>query len=308
VPENDTLGWYTGRVKKRRAKMSETFIRRVDGDFIKKMKSEPLWEKFLFADCKSGKVFLAIRDNAVDFYYKGGRLFRYTSKGFGTDVKYATTLQKANDDLFKEGIVYESELANLKPVSDFTKNYEKVKQNCENHNKDSEASLVSNLYHKHSYLSDSGIVVLDIEIAFSPLQKGNTQDRIDILLLDFRTLRFVEAKRLSDPRLYSRTTPEVIDQLERYEQQLQGKKDEVQSEYCRYIENLNMIFDMDLPHPQTVDTAPTLWIFYYGIEGREKIDKEIMSNPQYRGKKVYAAGDAKKTSPETIWKKAKVVP
>jgi hypothetical protein len=292
--------------------MSEKFIRSVDSNLIKNLKSERLWSGFLCDDCKKGKVFLAIRDKAIDFYYKGGRLFRYTSKGFGTDVKYATTLQKknglANYDLFKEGTVYESELKNLKPVSKFTKNYEKVKQNCKNHNKNSEASLVSNLYHKYSYLSNSGVVALDVEIAFSPLAKGETQDRIDILFFDFDsgTLQFVEAKRLSDPRLYSHSTPEVIGQLTRYNQQLQERSREVQLQYCKYIKNLNMIFNINLPQPQTVETAPILWIFDYKEEGREK-SKAIKTNSQYKGIKVYTAGVAKDASPETIWKKAEVV-
>jgi hypothetical protein len=290
--------------------MTEKFIRSVDGSLVKKIKSEPLWKDFLCDDCKKGEVFLAVRDKAIDFYHKGGRLFRYTSKGFGTDVKYATTLQEKdganNRDLFKQGLVYASELAKLKPVSDFTKNYKMVKQNCKEHNKDSEASLVSKLYHKYSYLSKSDIIVLDTEIAFSPLQKGKTQDRIDILLFDLRALQFVEAKRFSDSRLYSNSTPEVIGQLERYKKQLQERVPEIQTQYCRYIENLNMIFDMNLPPPQTVETEPILWIFDYNIQEKAKI-KEIMTNSQYKGIKVYAAGATKDTLPKSIYE-AKAVP
>lgn len=292
--------------------MSEKFIRSVDGNLITEMKSTSLWKNFLCDDCKKGEVFLAIRDKAIDFYHKGGRLFRYTGKGFGTDVKYATTLQGENGfddnhDLFKQGLVYESELKKLRPVSDFTKNYDLVKRNCENHNKDSEASLVSNLYHKYSYLSQAEVVVLDTEIAFSPLQKGKTQDRIDILLLSFRTLQFVEAKRPSDPRLYSNSTPEVIDQLKRYKEQIQERVSEIQEQYCLYIENLNMLFDLNLPHPQKVEPDPILWISDFNTQEKRKLETAIMDNPKYKGIKAYTYYDAKRTLPKSIYE-AKAVP
>jgi hypothetical protein len=54
---------------------------------------------------------------------------------------------------------------------------------------------VSSLYHKHSYLSDNNIVVLDIEVSFESFNEEHSQDRIDILLYkkDTKTLQFVEA-------------------------------------------------------------------------------------------------------------------
>ena len=42
------------------------------------LKSE-LWINKIKDDCEKQKVFFAIRDNVVDFYHKGGRLFNYSN-------------------------------------------------------------------------------------------------------------------------------------------------------------------------------------------------------------------------------------
>ncbi len=68
-------------------------------------------------------------------------------------------------------------------------------------------------------MSDNNIVVLDIEVSFESFNEENTQDRIDILLFkkDTQTLQFVEAKHYSNTDIRSKTTPKVIDQINRYE-------------------------------------------------------------------------------------------
>ena len=51
--------------------------RRVDNSIIENLKYSDLWTKHLNADCLKEKVFLAIRDNVIDFYHKGGKLFGF---------------------------------------------------------------------------------------------------------------------------------------------------------------------------------------------------------------------------------------
>ena len=51
--------------------------RKLDRQIIKKLQATDLWNKKLKEDCIKGDVMLAVRDNRVDFYYQGGKLFGY---------------------------------------------------------------------------------------------------------------------------------------------------------------------------------------------------------------------------------------
>jgi hypothetical protein len=279
-----------------RIKMNDKFVRNVDDGLINNLKAEPLWKNHLEPDCKKGEVFLAIRDKAIDFYYQGGRLFKYANNGFGTDLKYASVI-----DTNKEGLISENKLQEFELIKEFASGYSKIKDRCKNYAND-EAKSVSSLYSKYSCVSGNNVFVLDTEIAFSSLQAGSTQDRIDLLLYDTGTkvLHFVEAKKLSDGRLVSRKIPEVIGQLERYSAQIQEREKEIVSQYCLYIDNLNTIFGIKLPHPQKVEKDPILWIFDFNTPEKEGKLDPLKSNPNYKGIKIYAAGNVGQTTPEKI--------
>jgi hypothetical protein len=149
--------------------MSGKFVRNInDSVLIDKMTDGALWKNHLKDDCEKGEVFLAIRDKAIDFYYQGGRLFRYNRKGFGTDLKYASVI-----DTEKEGLIFEEKLQDFKLIPDFASGYNQIKDKCKNYAND-EAKSVASLYGKHSCTSGDDVFVLDIEIAFSPLLAGNT--------------------------------------------------------------------------------------------------------------------------------------
>ena len=137
-----------------------------------------LWSNHIEQDCKKQNVFFAIRDNRIDLYHKGGKLFTYDKNGFKTHLKYASVITANGKDYLTE-----SELSAYKLASDFETNYERIKENCSNYS-GIEASGVSDLYHKHSYLSNSNVIVLDIEISFESLNEEKHQDRIDILLFN----------------------------------------------------------------------------------------------------------------------------
>jgi hypothetical protein len=123
-----------------------------------------------------------------------------------------------------------------------------------------------------------------------------------VLLYDKRerVLHFVEAKQLSDSRLVSKTRPEVIDQLERYRTQIQERQQEIVLQYCLYIENLNIVFNMNLPHPKKAEIEPVLWIFDFNAPEKEGILNSLKKDPNYNGIKVYAIGKAKDATPEKI--------
>ena len=261
------------------------FRRNLNQSIIEGLKDSDLWNKQLKKDCENQKVFLAIRDNNIGFYHKGGRLFGFDKKNrFDTNIKYAAiiTINKNSDYLF------EDELKNITPIDNFhdATNYKRIKDNCQLYSKGTESEGVSKIYHKHSYLSNNtDIVVLDIEVSFEALDKkdGSRQDRIDILLFNkhTKTLKFVEAKLFSNKDIKSSTTPNVIEQIRKYEKQIKNKEKDILQAYKNYVATINEIFkDMiprPLPIPEEIDKTVSLLIFNYD-ENQEKGTLEIIKS------------------------------
>ena len=160
------------------------------------------------------------------------------------------------------------------------------------------------MYHKHSYLSDNNIVVLDIEVSFESYNEENKQDRIDILLYkkDTKTLQFVEAKHYSNKEIRSRTTPEVIDQVNRYESQILKRRSEILSGYTEYVKILNSIFNISLPKPITIEDKVILLIFGFDQDQKTgKLKKMVTKNSKYSGMKNYSIGNIKQVVMENFW-------
>lgn len=258
-----------------------------------------LWSNKIEQDCKNQNVFLAIRDNRLDLYHNGGKLFCYDSFGFKTHLKYASVITASGKDYLTE-----SELSSYKLASNFEKNYQRIKENCSNYS-GIEAVGVSDLYHKHSYLSNSNVIVLDIEISFESQNEEKHQDRIDILLFnkESKTLQFVEAKHFSNNEIWSRTTPKVISQIKRYESQLAKRKNGILSEYIEYIKIINGIFNIALPEPAEIDDNVTLLIFGFDNDQKNgRLKRLIFQNKEYAGIKNYSIGNIKKVVPDNLWK------
>lgn len=74
------------------------------GDDAKpRLKQDETEEKSENADPKKRYVFPAVRDNSIDFYYGGGRLFHFqpangTRGEFTTHAKYASVMFDKNDE------------------------------------------------------------------------------------------------------------------------------------------------------------------------------------------------------------------
>ena len=282
--------------------MALEFKRHVEDDLIKELKDNPLWGK-LKADCEKGEVFLALRNTAISFYHKGGRLFTFDGKDFITNKKFASVINA------EDGDIKERQLEEIKLIKNFLDGYNQIKKNCELYSGD-EAKGVSYLYQKSSYLSDENYVVLDIEIVLK--DDSNEKDRIDILLYDKKsqTLRFVEAKHFSNPDLWSKSTPKVIEQIKNYEKQIKDfeKGSKLVEEYGFYIDNLSKIFDKKLPSPGYIDQKISLLIFGFDDDQKYgKLKESIFGNSEYKDKdiKIYPKGHADGLKAETIWEKAK---
>ena len=274
-----------------------SFERKLEKSLIDKLKNSDFWQNYLKEDCKRQNLFLAVRNNTIGLYHKGGKLFGFDINEFKTHIKYASVIDNADTDYLTE-----KELSTKKLISDFKRDYARIKENCKLYS-GIEAQGVSEIYHNYSYLSNENIIVLDIEISFEALDKtsGKTQDRIDILLYDTenKTLKFVEAKHYSNPEIWSKTTPKVIGQIKKYKEQIR-KKDEIIAAYTNYIKAINAIFDLKLPLPQKVEDNVSLLIFGFDDDQKKgRLQKRILENYAFKGVQIYCKQD--KINPIHLW-------
>lgn len=273
--------------------------RLLDPSVQQALANNSLWKNKIENDCRNQNVFLAIRNNTIDFYHKGGRLFSFENNDLKTHIKYASVIPSNGKDYLTA-----KQLANYKPASNFYTNYDRIKENCSKFS-GIEASGVSEIYHKHSYFSNSNVVVLDIEISFASFTPGRSRDIVDILLYekDSGKLQFVEAKHFSNKEIWSNTTPDVINQIGRYASQISNRKQYIVQEYTKYVNALNRLFNLNLNSPSDINDEVILLIFGFDNDQKNgRLKKLILNNPQYDGKKVYPIGNISQISPENLWK------
>ncbi len=282
--------------------MTKEFTRRVNSNIEDNLTKSYLWLNHLKQDCIDGKVFLAVRNDRIDFYHKGGLLFSFNQSGFKTNVKYAAIIAGSE----KSDYLTEKALRKVSLISDFSEGYKKIAANCAKYS-GIEADGVSSLYHKFSPLSDNDIIVLDIEISFS--SEGKNKDRVDILLYhkSLKKLQFVEAKDYSNPEIWSQSTPPVIGQLERYKSQIRDRKNEIISAYAEHIKVVNRLFEIDLSTPNSLDEEVTLLIFGFDDNQKEgRLKERVVSNVEYSGNKVHCIGNIKTASISSLWNAKKL--
>ena len=293
-------------------KQNTMSIKRTLSDSLKRelLKPTELFLTKLKQDNLNQKVFLTIRDNYLDFYHKGGRLFKFDNSGFQTHIKYASVIPKSGKDYLTEA---ELSIPNpkYKLASDFKTNYPRIKENCSNYS-GVEAFGVSQLYHKYSYLSDSNIVVLDIEVSFQSLTDEKKQDRVNVLLYnqETQTLQFVEAKHYSNPEIRSKSKPKVIAQIKKYENQIAGKEADIKKAYSSYINILNDIFideALSLPMPKSIEPKVILMIFGFDADQRDGNLETIKEQLKGNNIKYYSIGDIKRIEIKNLWDQAKVL-
>lgn len=281
--------------------MSGEFKRGFNNGLIINLKKSSLWTNCLKMDCLNGNVFPAVRNDRIDFYHKGGKLFSFVENNFKTHVKYASVIDSNNDNL---NYLSEDQLKEQKLISDFVGGYEGIKANCARFS-GKEALGVSEIYHKYSSLSDNEVIVLDIEISFKSLTNNRKQDRIDILLFNkkTRTLQFVEAKHFLNKELWSNGRPDVLNQIKRYENQIKDKKEAILNAYLKSISILNDIYEMSITVPAYIDKSVVLLIFGFDQNQKDgRMDKLILSNENYKGLHVYSIGNIKKINTSNLSK------
>jgi hypothetical protein len=227
------------------------FKRILSSALIAKLKEETLFKKCLLPDIKNGDIFPAIRNKYIDFYYKGGCLFRYDGE-FRTHIKYASVLDHLKD------YISQNELSKAHHTSNFIEAYSRIKENCSLYSGIERSSLWY-IHKKYSYINNPNIMVLDIEVSFAKETKNEDEskigrDQIDLLIFNKKekTLRFYEAKHFSNSEIWTKegNEPKVQKQIDRYNSQIKNNETEIIEEYSKYIDALNSLFELYLDKPR----------------------------------------------------------
>jgi hypothetical protein len=272
------------------------FERSFDG--IDDLKKAPLFKDFLLRDItdSGGDVFPAVRKDEMDFYHKGGLLFSY-------DTRFETEYHQG--------------------IGSFEEDYERIKENCSLRWKGDERQKVSQLYESLScakYERSTSVVVLDIEICLkSEGEAGKTEhgrdsqldrDIIDLLLFDTESglLRFFEAKHYKNDaiRADNRHEPNIVDQMNRYKEQLNTDRNvhnEMLKSYAAHVNIINQVFELEpsLPPPQIIDPTVRLLIFGFDNEQKIKLESEVDRLENEYGLYVYSKGDIKQVDPSALF-------
>ena len=280
------------------------FKRNFNDQKINKLKKEDLFKEKLINDIKKGNVFPAVRDGNIGFYSNGSRLFKYECNKFLTHKKYISLLISKNNYLSEEDI----KTAEIR--DNFLDCYEDIKENSKNY-ASVESEGVAYLYSDYSYVnSNEGVVVLDLEVNFKNKNDNSKRknDQIDILLYSLadRSLKFVEAKEFSNQELWSKenTKPQVVNQINRYNRQINNSSEEILKEYETYIKKVNKLFNIDLPLPKRVRSECGLYIFGFGSDQKEgRFKRLIKEDNSLEGIKNYARGNPSEIDSKTLWNK-----
>lgn len=224
----------------------------------------------------SNRVFPAVRQDRVDFYHQGGKLFSFDRNGFSTHMKYGTG---GSDRESSTTQIAEGDLPYISRLDSFVGGYGGIKSLCALY-AGAEAKGVAGLYGRFSFvLRADHVVVLDIEASFDAAVTAdgdteNEQDRIDLVLMDAKdgTIMFVEAKRYVNPEIWAAKgdVPPVSAQIARYRRQVRAQHVRIKEAYRRYLLAMSKLVPLDLPEPG--DVIPEVPLLIFGYEGAQVDD------------------------------------
>jgi hypothetical protein len=285
-------------------KQLATFKRGLSQQIMANLKNEPLFVNHLQKDIKAGNVFMAIRNNTVDFYYLGNNLFKFNKNTFQTHYKFASALNLKTNSSY----VTQHDLKSASVITDFDAGYHKIKENCKHYAK-LEAGGIAELYKNFSYVHcQKDNILLDIEASLAA-SGTNKSDRIDLVFyhLPSKEIFFVEAKHYSNTaiRASNNNPAKVIGQIQKYESTLKIKEQEVISAYGNYVTTINQLLNLNLPIPNSIKTTVPLLIFGFDRDQQQgRLKTQVTANPIYTSNNILvkAVGNEKSINPNEIWK------
>ena len=116
-----------------------------------------------------------------------------------------------------------------------------------------------------------------------------------------RALQFVEAKHYDNPELRSKSTPKVISQIKRYENQIKKSRSSIIKQYKNYIKGINKLFKSNLDYPKSVEEKVILCVMGFDSSQATKIKNDFKEFPASKGIKYYQIGNPKSIKLKTLW-------
>ena len=266
--------------------MMSTFNRGLDDAFVEALNQEydkgGWWRRFV---CDQD-VFLAIRENYVNAYYRGCSLLRLSLEGdaivgqihykyllrpsmSNEYVKFSSVGKLELDDAGTKFLTTVSEVDSLDSLKRAATPY---------------AGAEKTGVHDILKANDN---ILDVEIAFGKDESESGAPRLDFAALQAHRngvkVVFFEAKRFDDKALRKQDAekPEVVEQMATYQCKLSDNRDAVIKSYYRVCSNLRSLHGVER-HAMlesvasgaaelTIDEKPVLIVF--GFDGDQKVGK-----------------------------------
>ncbi|MBR5089393.1 MAG: hypothetical protein IK093_08190 [Ruminiclostridium sp.] len=213
-----------------------------------------VFKTILYPMVMTGTVFMAVRDNTLDFYVGGNVLLSYRGSSF-----------KYNPKIF--GASRESKM--ICPDASFMKrlenDFQSVWSECYNYCSDGKEQAERKVMQAYVPVFDrkDPVIVLDREIR---LNEDGDKSKCDWLLYNTQTrkLKFVEVKLSYNSclNMHRDGTFDVMKQLDGYSAQYQKYHDNIISQYRNHVKILNRLLGTSLPEPEDMlDTKAGLAVF-----------------------------------------------
>ena len=265
------------------------FNRGLDDEFVDALnreydKEDGWWRAFV---CDKD-VFLSIRENYVNAYYRGCSLLRlsWEAGAFVGEVHYKYLLRPSASNEYVKVVDGRANLDNAKSrFLDDIGEIDSLKKAATPYAGDEKTGV-------HNILSANNNI-LDVEIAFGKDESDTGAPR-----LDFAAIRksgkeakvvFFEAKHFNNYNALRKSgdaKPEVVKQIETYRSKLHANRDAIIESYCRVCSNLRTLHGVAKRHRErhamlesvasgaaelTIDEEPVLIVF--GFDGDQKDGK-----------------------------------
>lgn len=258
--------------------MENKFIRAFDQFDIIKKTNRDLFHKLL-EDAKEGKIFPAIRNQYIDFYVNGYRMFEFNNSFKINRKIYAKGTNKCVENGMITEKTFKDTFGNDKS---FTNVYDDMKQKCKKYGSQKERAYSDRFYPVFKEIQKENVILLDREIVINP---EDSKRKADWLLYHVKQkkLRFVEVKLFGNKDVYSKDAnnePKVYEQVKHYTDQYEDNQSNIEQVYITYIGLMNKLFKFNIPQPDklTLDTNCGLVIF------ESETDEEIRNckSPKHR--------------------------
>jgi hypothetical protein len=286
--------------------LEREFSRKFPEAYVEKLQKCPFFQKRLKPLIEEGKIFVGIRENTMDFYYRGRRMVRRSRDTYRINQYYLNGEQRKGSP----EITCKSE--------ELDTSFEKILKNCEEKAKsDHETCQISKVYEKYAYLSKhtdrSKPFFIDVEARFSSLCPNDTDrnfDKIDLVAFipSQEALLFVEVKRKKDQRIRSKKgDPEVVEQVKWYRKQIEDRK-EILKAYEKVFQAMHELFGTPLCKPKKIITDVPILVV--DDPGEDTTDSQLSKSVHDKwlepklatlnGKRIWSASSSA-TPEKNIW-------